>query len=97
MIKKTRRTVVAFAAIALALLATPFAEGPAPAQAALEADKAATLRKVERYLNDIASMRARFVQVSSNGAYAEGEVFIRRPGRMRFEYDPPEAALTRME
>ena len=48
---------------------------------------------MERYLNDIASMRARFVQVSSNGAYAEGEVFIRRPGRMRFEYDPPHPVL----
>ncbi len=59
MISKMRRTVVTFAAAALALVATPFAEGPAPAQAALEADKAATLRKVERYLNGITSMHRR--------------------------------------
>lgn len=93
MIKQTRRTLMAFTAVAFAFLATPFAEGPTPALAAVAADKTATLRKVERYLNDIASMRARFVQVSSNGAYAEGEVFIRRPGRMRFEYDPPHPVL----
>ena len=34
-------------------------------------------------------MRSHFLQVSSNGAQAEGDVYIKRPGRMRIEYDPP--------
>ena len=38
-------------------------------------------------------MQARFVQTSSNGGYAEGEVFVDRPGHMRFDYDPPTPVL----
>ena len=33
------------------------------------------------------------MQVSSNGAFAEGELYLERPGRLRFEYDPPHPAL----
>ncbi len=57
--------------------------------AALSPDEVALVNKAERYLNELDSMRARFVQVSSDGAFAEGRVLVKRPGRMRFEYDPP--------
>jgi len=72
--------------------------GPAlhaePAQVAnLSPDDVATLTRVEKYLNAIKTMHARFVQVSSNGAYAEGEVYLDRPGHMRFDYDPPTPVL----
>src|SRR3546814_6782153 len=58
-------------------------------QAALSPDDVATLGRVERYLNDIKKLQGSFVQTSSNGAYAEGAVYIDRPGHMRFDYDPP--------
>ncbi len=61
--------------------------------AALSPDEVAAVTRIERYLNDIKTMKARFVQVSSNGAYAEGEVFLDRPGHMRFDYDPPSPVL----
>ena len=61
--------------------------------AALSPDDVATLTRVESYLNDIKTMHARFVQVSSNGAYAEGDVYLDRPGHMRFDYDPPVPVL----
>jgi len=61
--------------------------------AALSPDEVATVTRIERYLNDIKTMQGRFVQVSSNGAYAEGEVFIDRPGHLRFDYDPPTPVL----
>lgn len=61
--------------------------------AALSPDEVSTLSRVERYLNDIQTMKARFVQVSSNGAYAEGEVYLDRPGHLRFDYDPPTPVL----
>lgn len=60
---------------------------------ALSPDDVAAVTRVERYLNDIKTMKARFLQVSSNGAYAEGEVVIDRPGQMRFDYDPPTPVL----
>lgn len=59
----------------------------------LSPDDVATINRAESYLNKLISVQARFVQISSNGAYAEGEVIVARPGKMRFEYDPPHPAL----
>lgn len=53
----------------------------------------ALLARAEAYLNGITTLRARFLQVAQNGGSAEGTAFIARPGRMRFEYDPPEPLL----
>lgn len=53
----------------------------------------ALLGQIEKYLNDVTSISARFIQASSSGAYAEGKVFVQRPGKMRFEYDPPTPIL----
>jgi len=47
------------------------------------------LAKIQDYLNGITTVQARFLQSSSNGSYAEGDIYIERPDRMRFEYDPP--------
>jgi outer membrane lipoprotein-sorting protein len=52
-----------------------------------------TLARLLDYLNGIDTLKSHFVQVSSNGTYAEGELYVHRPGRMRFEYDPPHPAL----
>lgn len=93
MTRSTRRAVLKTSALGLGLLALPFAGALGPALAALGPEDAEAVRRAERYLNDIKAMRARFVQISSNGAYAEGEVLIKRPGRMRFEYDPPHPVL----
>lgn len=51
------------------------------------------IRRVENYFNEIDTMQARFVQVSSDGTYGEGDVYLDRPGNMRFEYDPPVPVL----
>ncbi len=84
------------AAGALALLTSSVPAGLAESRAqtaALSPDDVATVTRVERYLNQIKTMKARFVQVSSNGSYAEGEVVIDRPGHLRFDYDPPVPVL----
>ncbi|WP_426954663.1 LolA family protein [Muricoccus radiodurans] len=66
--------------------------GPALAQAPSARD-AADLRRVETYLNGLTTLRARFIQIAQNGATAQGTALIWRPGRMRFDYDPPEPLL----
>lgn len=71
----------------LALAALP---APALAQAP---DRAAILAAVERHLNGLTTLRARFLQIAQNGASAEGTALLWRPGRMRFDYDPPEPLL----
>jgi outer membrane lipoprotein-sorting protein len=81
-----------------ALLASPAlaqraAPPPAQGSAVLNAQDRADLARVEAYLNGLTTLRARFLQIAQSGAAAEGTAWISRPGRMRFEYDPPEPLL----
>lgn len=73
----------------LALLTLATAPAGAVIKADLEPSEREALTKAENYLSRIRSMKARFLQTSSAGGYAEGTVAILRPGRMRLEYDPP--------
>ena len=52
-----------------------------------------SLDTLSRYLNGIQTARTTFTQVNDDGTLSTGTLFIRRPGRMRFEYDPPEELL----
>jgi outer membrane lipoprotein-sorting protein len=45
--------------------------------------------EIEQYVNSIRTVQARFVQSNPNGSVVQGTLYIRRPGRMRFEYDAP--------
>ena len=45
--------------------------------------------EIEQYINSIRSLQARFVQSNPNGSIIQGTLYLRRPGRMRFEYDAP--------
>ena len=49
----------------------------------------ASTAEVERYINSIRTLKARFVQSNPNGSVVQGTFYVRRPGRMRFEYDAP--------
>lgn len=57
------------------------------------ADRAAGLQRANRTLNSFTRLQARFMQSSPGGGRASGTVYIQRPGRMRFEYDPPATML----
>jgi outer membrane lipoprotein-sorting protein len=49
----------------------------------------ADLARVESYLNSLRTLKAHFLQVAPNGGLSEGTAWMQRPGRMRFQYDPP--------
>ena len=51
------------------------------------------LMRVQKHLNSSKTFKARFLQVSSNGEYAEGQIFLQRPGRLRRIYDDPNPLL----
>ena len=72
------RPLVAALSLILSLLA---AHAPARAQVGAP--------DVERYINSIRTAQARFVQNNPDGSVATGTLYLRRPGRMRFEYDAP--------
>lgn len=79
------------ATAALAIMAAPSHAQSGPAlQPQLSAQDRADITRVEQYFNSIKSFQARFVQVSSvGGKQIAGNFFVRRPGKLRFEYDPP--------
>jgi outer membrane lipoprotein-sorting protein len=63
------------------------------AAAAFNASDSADLDKVSAYLNAIHTMRGRFVQIGPQGQIDNGEFYILKPGKMRFDYDPPNPTL----
>lgn len=52
-----------------------------------------SLNDISRYLNGITLAQSDFTQVNDNGTLSTGTFYIKRPGRMRFEYNPPEKLL----
>lgn len=92
----SRKLLQGLAAALLILLSTavPTAVPTLAAERAMTQEEVMEeIRRVENYFNEIDTMQARFVQVSSDGTYGEGDVYLDRPGNMRFEYDPPVPVL----
>lgn len=65
------------------------AAAPSVRPAALTPEQQADLQHIQDYLNGIRTLASRFQQYSGDGGVAEGQLYLSRPGRMRFEYDPP--------
>ncbi len=47
------------------------------------------INRIEDYLNGIRTMESRFIQINPDGSAWDGNLYVKRPGRFRFEYDPP--------
>jgi outer membrane lipoprotein-sorting protein len=81
----------------LGALATTTAIGSLASSAWAKKVKAANLSdqdkadvaRIEEYLNGITTMRAKFQQVDGAGNIAFGMIYVRRPGFLRVQYDPP--------
>lgn len=63
--------------------------GPAAVAAELGARDKADIARAEAHLNGIRTLRAQFIQTTSTGSFAEGRLFLRRPGLLRLDYRPP--------
>ncbi|WP_295071387.1 outer membrane lipoprotein carrier protein LolA [Tabrizicola sp.] len=61
-----------------------------PLPAAAEKISLATLSD---YLNGLTTLEADFTQINSDGSISTGKIYIHRPGRVRFEYAPPDRSL----
>ena len=51
------------------------------------------LNNLSNYLNQLTSAQGSFTQINADGTISTGTIFMRRPGKVRFEYNPPEHAL----
>jgi outer membrane lipoprotein-sorting protein len=51
------------------------------------------LANLSAYMNSVTTAETDFTQVNADGSVSLGKIYLRRPGRMRFEYAPPDASL----
>lgn len=51
------------------------------------------LDRLSAYLNGVQSAVSPFLQTNADGSTAQGTLYIKRPGRARFEYEAPNKAL----
>ena len=58
---------------------------PAPLTPQDQAD----LLRIQAYLDSVRALHARFLQIAPDGRTSGGQAWLERPGRMRFQYDPP--------
>lgn len=75
-----RRTFIAAAAVVLL--------GSAPTLA-----EKIPLNTLAKYISSIQSAQSPFTQINDDGSITTGTIYIKRPGRARFEYDPPNKSL----
>jgi outer membrane lipoprotein-sorting protein len=68
--------------------ATPAAPGPNNVTA-FDAAQRAALARVNAYLNGVSFLVGDFVQVGPDGSRTEGNFYLQKPGKIRFEYNPP--------
>ena len=52
-----------------------------------------SLGQISQYLNQLQTAEGGFTQINSDGTLSTGTIYIKRPGRIRFEYNPPEKSL----
>jgi outer membrane lipoprotein-sorting protein len=62
---------------------------PTAAPAGFSAAQRAHVDKVSAYLSSLQQLVGNFVQVGPDGRRVRGEFYIQKPGKIRFEYDPP--------
>lgn len=61
----------------------------APQQSSVPGNANEALARVNAYLNGINTLTARFVQIGGDRQQVGGTLYVQRPGRLRFAYDPP--------
>jgi outer membrane lipoprotein-sorting protein len=59
------------------------------ASGALSAEQRTIIGKINSYLSSVQQMSGKFVQVGPDGSRSQGDFYISKPGRVRFEYDDP--------
>ena len=56
---------------------------------ALKPEQRALIDRASNYLSSVQVLSGRFVQVGPDGKRTQGEFFIQKPGKVRFDYDEP--------
>lgn len=72
-------------------ISNPFAAllGQTGSTTALKPEQRTIIEKVNNYLSTVTKLEGNFVQVGPDGSRSKGAFYLSKPGKMRFEYDPP--------
>jgi len=62
---------------------------PATDPSTFDAKQRALVNRVSAYLTSVQVLTGNFVQIGPDGRRTTGHLFIQKPGKVRFEYDPP--------
>ena len=75
--------------VAVALALAPAGALAAPALPGLSETDSQDVAKAVAYLEGLTTARWRFVQTDTRGGRLTGSLTLQKPGRARFDYDPP--------
>jgi outer membrane lipoprotein-sorting protein len=67
----------------------PEAPPPVSTTAAITPAQRTQVDKASAYLSSLQQLVGNFVQIGPDGSRVKGEFYIQKPGKIRFEYDPP--------
>ena len=87
-----RLTLTALALMALAAFTPAMAAAPAPPPP-LSAEDQALVDRAATYLDGLGQMHGRFTQTDPRGGSSQGEIYLSRPGKARFDYQSPASML----
>lgn len=71
--------------------------GLAVAQAKVSKNDAKTVAKISKHFSSVPTMMGEFVQFGPNGEQTGGRFFIKRPGKVRFDYTKPSPILVKAD
>lgn len=87
------RRILLAALIACALAPAACAEPPSFQRLERSEADIEDLDRISAYLNSIHTLKGSFIQIGPDGQVDQGTFYISKPGRMRFEYNPPNPVL----
>jgi outer membrane lipoprotein-sorting protein len=62
---------------------------PPPESVPYDGSQRALVDRASNYLSSLQSLTGNFVQIGPDGSQSAGKFYLQKPGRVRFEYDPP--------
>jgi outer membrane lipoprotein-sorting protein len=80
-------------ALALTIVAAPQSFATSASVIQLSAEQQQSVQKITNYINSFQSLKSDFTQISPKGLASRGILLISKPGRLRFEYSPPNPLL----
>jgi len=88
-----RRSAALFAIMVCATLFSGAGQPAPPRRITFTAEQQAALDRVSAYLNGIHTIKSDFTQLGPEGQLDQGQFLLEKPGKLRFEFNPPNPTL----